>query len=109
MPQVRVEPSNVAFEVAAGESIMAAAVRAGYGWPNLCGMQGECTVCFVRVLEGTESLSPVGKLEGQALPGLLRRYPAAAAGTVRLACQAQPGADTTVMKRGVRRQQPASS
>ena len=100
MPQVRVEPMGLEFEADAGESLMAAADRAGYQWPTLCHGVGTCTICVTEVLAGGDGLAPVGTVEQAALsllfPRPLRR------GDLRLACQAIVEHDVVVEKRGVR-------
>ena len=42
MRVVRVEPAGVDIPVDDGETLMAAAVRAGYRWPTVCGGQAQC-------------------------------------------------------------------
>lgn len=100
MATVRVEPSGIQFAVAAGETIMGAAVRQGYRWPTVCGGEGQCRACFVVVLDGLANLEPVGRLEREGIRILVESGEDPA--VVRLACQAKPVGDVTVQKHGVR-------
>jgi 2Fe-2S ferredoxin len=100
--RVRVEPSGIEVVVPAGETLMAAAERAGYRWPTVCHGQAICTACSI-VLEKDD-----GAFESPAVPEL--QALALFAGrsfyegkVVRLACQARPRRDTAVVKRGVHR------
>ena len=100
MPKVRIRPLDVEIEAPEGETIMAAAQRAGYYWPTTCGGEGRCTTCACEVLSGIERLSPRGRNEARVLaeergPGILEQ-------PVRLACQAQVYGDVVVEKPGVR-------
>ena len=92
------EPSGITFEVVPGESIMAAANRAGYYWPTVCAGQGTCKACFVRVIEGGDGLPVPSRLEVSALRTLTAAQPDA---IIRLACQLRPDADVVVWKPGV--------
>ena len=95
---VRVEPSGITIDPQPGESIMAAAQRAGHSWPTLCGGDGECTVCHLFVEAGAEHLSPMAANERKALAALIERFGPA----VRLACQTTVDGPAIVRKRGVR-------
>jgi ferredoxin, 2Fe-2S len=99
---VRVEPSGVVVEVGDGETLMAAAERAGHRWPTICGGQAQCTACHVVVGEGADRLGPIPADEDRALGPLRHRYPVGGPMTVRLACRARPTGDVTVHKPGVR-------
>jgi 2Fe-2S ferredoxin len=104
MPFVRVQPMGIEIEVVPGETVMAAATRQGYEWPTVCNGDGTCTVCWMSVLDGSESLSPISDEEEtslEQLPRLVRRSK-----LVRLACRARVIGDVEVEKRGVR--QPGS-
>jgi 2Fe-2S ferredoxin len=95
-----VEPSGVVIHVEEGESLMAAAQRAGYRWPTICHGKAECTVCFV-VVEDPNAFSDPERVELAGLEMFAGR--ALYEGKVlRLACQARPRRDTTVTKRGVK-------
>jgi 2Fe-2S ferredoxin len=75
-----------------GETLMAAALRAGYRWPTVCGGLAECGACAVRI----------AALEAARLATLpdRRLHPDA---EFRLACRMQPnGTDLVVHKKGVR-------
>ena len=101
MPRVTVMPADISFDAEPGETVMAAARRAGYRWPTLCNMRAECAVCHMQVLSEPDALSPTGEPEDRTLLLVIRRYPRAAPGAIRLACTAVPLTDVTVFKRGV--------
>jgi ferredoxin, 2Fe-2S len=97
---VTVAPRDIELEVNDGETIMGAAIRAGYRWPSLCGGAGTCSICWAEVLAGGEQLSGTTTLESTTLelvPALVRRTR-----TVRLACQARVHGDLSVRKSGVK-------
>jgi 2Fe-2S ferredoxin len=97
---VIVEPSGVAIQVEDGESLMAAAERAGYRWPTICHGKAQCTVCFVAAEEPDAFSDPEpAELAGLELFAGRDLYEGK---VVRLACQARPCRDTTVTKRGVK-------
>jgi 2Fe-2S ferredoxin len=98
---VRVEPLGVDIDVQPGESIMAAAQRAGYHWPTQCQAMGSCTACFARVKQGAGSLSAVEAAEADSLERLARRF-GRRGRNIRLACQAKPTGDVVVVKPGVK-------
>jgi len=98
---VTVQPSGIRIGADFDEPVMAAAVRAGYIWPTICGGHGECHACFITVVAGAEHLSPMQPYEAEGVAqvaGGSRQ----AADTVRLACQARVRGDVVVFKRGVR-------
>ena len=101
MPTIRVLPGDLSIDVAEGETLMAAAERAGLRWPTVCGGDGTCQTCFVETRDGDISTPAPAPLEADGLQTLAERMPFPA-GTVRLACQFRPSADATVWKRGVR-------
>ncbi len=39
MPRVRIVPGGIEYEAADGDTIMGAALAAGYYWPTTCGGQ----------------------------------------------------------------------
>lgn len=98
---VRVEPSRISVRVRRGETLMAAAERQGYRWPTVCHGQGICTACHVVLPEDTGAFEPPGPVELTGLAQFAGRsfYEGK---IVRLACQARPVGDATVVKRGVK-------
>ncbi|HET9770782.1 MAG TPA: AMP-binding protein, partial [Acidimicrobiia bacterium] len=100
--QVRVEPGQLLLAAHPGDTVMAAARRAGYRWPTVCGGRATCTTCYVLVRRGADRLTAPEPRERDALAALLRRHADEAPGCVRLACQAVVEGDVTVYKRGVR-------
>jgi 2Fe-2S ferredoxin len=104
---VRVEPGGVELAVREGETLMEAAARAQVTWPTTCGMQGICTVCYLRVESGVEALSPIGPNEERTLNMISHRHPNAKPGELRIACLAYKSmGDLVVYKRGVRHLSP---
>jgi 2Fe-2S ferredoxin len=97
---VRVEPSGIVLDVVDGETVMAAARRAGYRWPTICGGLADCGACALEVVEGATTLPAPTTIEGTRLNVLVerRRHPDR---TFRLACQLVPSADLVVRKTGV--------
>jgi 2Fe-2S ferredoxin len=97
---VRVEPSGIELAVRDGETVMAAARRAGYRWPTICGGLADCGACALEVLETAAALPPPTTVEGMRLNVLVerRRHPDR---TFRLACQLAPSSDLVVRKTGV--------
>jgi ferredoxin len=101
VPTIHVLPGDLSIEVAEGETLMAAAERAGLRWPTVCGGDGQCQTCFIEARQGDISSPPPGSTEVEGLQTLAERMDFTA-GTVRLACQFRPSSDATVWKRGVR-------
>lgn len=105
MARVVVQPSGIILETKPGESIMAAAIRIGARWPSVCGGNGECGACVMRVDRGAELLPQPGPEELRRLDDVA----AYASGHARLACQAVPrGGALTVRRTGVRPPQPGA-
>ncbi len=79
-----------AVETPRGWSVLEAS--RGFGIPHLavCGGQGRCSTCRVRVLEGLESLPPPSEAERRTLARI------GAGPDVRLACQLRPTAGLMV-------------
>jgi ferredoxin len=103
--RVRVEPSGIELAVADGETVMAAADRAGYRWPTVCGGLAECGTCTLEVVAGGEALPAPEPLEAARLAVIpdARLWPER---TWRLACQLRlPGGggepELVVRKKGV--------
>lgn len=97
--RVRVEPAGLVLEVADGETVMAAAQRAGYRWPTICNGMATCRTCALKVLDGLDHLVPAGPAEQTALAEL---PPSQQRLDVRLACQLEVRGSVIVEKRGVR-------
>ena len=86
--QVDFEPLGRRLRVGRGICILTAAQQAGVGLASICGGQGTCGRCKVRVLEG--QLSPLSETEGERL------NPGEIANGYRLACQAEVLSDLKV-------------
>ncbi len=100
--RLRVEPSGIALDVDEGETVMAAATRAGYRWPTVCGGQADCGVCALEVVDAPAPLPEPAIDESERLATLPERrmYPDR---TYRLACRLVPVDGLVVRKRGVTR------
>lgn len=87
MATMRSHPDEVEFACEAGETLLAAALRAGLPLTHVCGGQAKCSTCRIWVLEGLEGCPPRGGQEAELADklGLDRR--------IRLACQLRPEAD----------------
>jgi ferredoxin len=95
---VRVLPVDAVVEVAAGESLMAAARRQGWFWPTVCGGDCECGTCWVVVEDGAEHCSVMEAAERETLAkGMKANEPRA-----RLACQTRVSGPVVVTRRSVR-------
>ena len=98
MPTVRVLPADDVVDVAAGESLMAAARRQGWFWPTVCGGDCECGTCWVVVDEGAEHGSAMETAEQARLAkGMKANEPRA-----RLACQIKVSGPMVVTRRSVK-------
>jgi len=81
MPKIRYLPDDKEIEIAAGETILQGAVRAGIALAHICGGNGRCSTCRVIVLEGLEHFAPRNSKEQAIAEQLHFDAP------VRLACQ----------------------
>jgi ferredoxin len=95
--KVRVMPLDVEIEVAAEESLLEAALRGGFAWPNVCGGHATCGTCYVRVEAGLEAAGAESAWERERLDLAGRRD-----AEFRLACQIRPQGTMRVLKRGLR-------
>jgi ferredoxin, 2Fe-2S len=95
---VHVEPGGFDLAVREGEPLMRAALRTGYRWPNVCGGEAMCGICQIRVVDGAENASLMGRTEQTRLKFVGRGGDPGA----RLACQLTVTGPMTVFKRGVR-------
>lgn len=107
---VRIEPLGETVHPARGEPLMRAAQRSGLVWPTICQGQALCAQCWVRVIEGADTLPPPGPKEQRAL----KSVPAHLRGPdVRLGCQIMPTASLRVERsqiaRAIGSQDPAAS
>ncbi len=55
MAKVTSLPDKVEFDVAAGETLLEAALRLGVPWAHACGGRAKCSTCRTWVLEGLEA------------------------------------------------------
>jgi CDP-4-dehydro-6-deoxyglucose reductase len=93
MPQVTIVPTGERFAADTGESVLAAALRAGLNLPHSC-KGGHCASCLARLITG-ETMYPT-----RTLPAGIT--PAEAADRFVLLCQAQAVTDITIETREMR-------
>lgn len=86
MRRIRILPSGRTFDVRPGESILAAALRAGLNLPHSC-RGGSCMACRARVLEG-EVGYPAGRPAGLLPEDEARGFA--------LLCRAEPLGEVTI-------------
>jgi ferredoxin, 2Fe-2S len=96
--QVRIDPSGIELTVDDGESIMAAAQRAGYYWPTICKGNAQCNRCVLTVTEDN-GLTAMSSTELQGLRAV--RWRDEDEPNERLACQVSVNGTAVVEKRGV--------
>ena len=94
-------PSGIVLDVLPDETVMAAAIRAGYRWPTSCQGHAECGLCAFVVEDGDVHLSAMKQDEGATLAGVPRTS-ATVGRSLRLACQVKVSGDVVIFKRGVR-------
>lgn len=104
MAQVTVEPANLTFEVAADETVLDAARRAGLRWPTVCEGAGTCVTCHFIIREGHDHFSPQTDNEVKALAFVRRRHADLPQDHIRMACQATATGDAVVHCKGARAQ-----
>lgn len=91
MPKVRFVHENLEVEVAPGESILAAAKRAGAPEGDRCGGVCACSTCHVYVTKGFDNLSDI---EDEEFDILDKAFDVRS--TSRLGCQAKLKGDVEV-------------
>ncbi|NRG18397.1 2Fe-2S iron-sulfur cluster binding domain-containing protein [Rhizobiales bacterium] len=89
MPRLESRPDNVSFICEDGESVLAAALRAGLPIANACGGIAKCSTCRIWILNGGEHCPDRVGAELE-LSEKLRLGP-----RIRLACQLRPSGDVT--------------
>ncbi len=87
MPNLTAQPDDIGFPCEPGESVLAAALRAGLPFTHACGGRARCSTCRIRVLEGDAAV-PAPEGEEAALRERLKLAP-----DIRLACQFRPEED----------------
>ncbi len=97
MSLVHVDPIGIDLEVAAGETVMAAARAAGYGWPTVCDASASCGTCVSIVKDGADNCGEMPDDERETLARTLVPLD----GQRRLACRLTVTGPVTLSKRGV--------
>jgi 2Fe-2S ferredoxin len=96
-----VAPAGVEFEAFDGETLMAAANRAGWFWPTTCGGAAICNRCWFTVPQ--DAATAFAPMEGLELEGLRRvRWRIRERPGERLGCQARVIGSAAVVQRGLR-------
>ena len=90
--RIRYLPDECEVEVAAGETILAASLRAGIPHTHVCGGNARCSTCRVIVLEGVENCRP--RTEAEQLLVARLQFDS----NVRLACQTRLTGPVTVRR-----------
>jgi 2Fe-2S ferredoxin len=90
MPKIVFRDKNRTINVPRGTSVLDAALDNGLSMYHTCGGNASCSTCRVRVLSGSEFLSPIEDAESQVLDSFDLKPPH------RLACQAQVLGDVEV-------------
>jgi ferredoxin len=97
MSLVHVDPIGIDLEVAAGQTVMAAARDAGYGWPTVCDASASCGTCVSIVKDGIDNCAEMPEDERETLTRTLVPLD----GQRRLACRLTVTGPVTLSKRGV--------
>jgi ferredoxin len=97
MSLVHVDPIGIDLEVAAGETVMAAARASGYGWPTVCDASASCGTCVSIVKDGIDNCGEMPDDERETLARTLVPLD----GQRRLACRLTVNGPVTLGKRGV--------
>ncbi len=92
MAEVRVLPDDRAFPVKKGQTLLAAALKAGVPHTHACGGQARCSTCRVIVLDGVEHCSDPTWKETRIVKRL------GFSSSFRLACQTTIDGDITVRR-----------
>jgi len=90
MPTVEILPDCVQVAVRNGTTLLASAAAGGVELMHSCGGIGACTSCRVRIVRGSQNLSPIGRAEAEQLreSGIFTTH--------RLSCQTQVFGDAVV-------------
>jgi len=93
MTTLTVLPSGKSYDVAAGQSLLAALQSVGEPIKTKCGGGAKCEACHVMVPEGRKSLSKIQRVENEKLDGMV-----GVASASRLACQAILGEEAVTVQ-----------
>lgn len=92
MAEVKFLPDGKSLDARPGETLLAAALRAGVPHAQACGGYGRCSTCRVLVTAGAEHCSPRGSAESE-IAARLNFAP-----ELRLACQTSAAGPVTVRR-----------
>jgi 2Fe-2S ferredoxin len=99
--RARIDPFGSDLSVGPDETVMAAALRAGWSWPSVCGGLAQCTVCYVTVLDGLEHVAEPSEKERIALEQY-RGVDVTKERDTRLACQMRLSGPVSLRKVGAK-------
>lgn len=92
MPHITYLPDNCEVEIAAGESILEAALRSDIPHAHACAGKGRCSTCRVVVVDGVDNCA--ARTDAEAVLASRLHF----ADNTRLACQTQVTGDVTVRR-----------
>lgn len=92
MPTIRFLPDDVEVQTQTGETVLAAALRAGIPHQHLCGGHARCSTCRIEIQQGVDDCTPMTDAE-RRIAQPLRFHPA-----LRLACQTVAEGSITVRR-----------
>ena len=93
MTQLTVKPSGKTYDVAAGQSILAALLAAGETVNHKCEGKAQCGSCHIFVLEGRKGISKLAALENSMLDTIV-----GVGSKSRLACQSILGEEPVTVE-----------
>src|SRR3546814_5019115 len=97
--RVLLDPAGVEFAAEAGETVMAAATRAGLRWPTVCRGLAQCGVCHIEVLVDNCLPDPAAEERGMLRRVVVRPLKG---GCIRLACRLTVQSDLHVDRKSTR-------
>ncbi len=92
MPRVTSLPDNVDFDVAAGETLLEAALRSGVPVSHACGGRAKCSTCRIWILDGLAACPQRSAAEASLADRM------GLSDEVRLACQLRPEGELRVRR-----------
>lgn len=93
MTSLTVLPSGKTYDVASGQSLLAALQAVGEPIQSKCGGGAKCEACHVMVPEGRKSLSKIQRMEHEKLDTMV-----GVSSSSRLACQALLGDESVTVQ-----------
>jgi len=91
MPRIKLEPLGISINISANSELWRSLKHAKVELAAICGGQGTCGTCALRVFEGSSSLSPMQNLEQITLKNIRKDL-----SLYRLTCQTSVVGDGVV-------------